>query len=87
MESESSLPFSQQPVTCPYFEQDRPSPRSPLPLLLLEDSFRYYHPIYFLAFSEVSYFHIEPSQPRLQLFLPPIPATCCAHLFLILAPE
>ena len=48
MEPEGSLPHSQKHATCPYFEPDQSSPRSPPPhpMTLLEDPFKYYPPIY-----------------------------------------
>jgi hypothetical protein len=44
MESEGSLPHLQKPTTCPYPESAQPS-QCPL-ILLLEDPFWYYPPIY-----------------------------------------
>jgi hypothetical protein len=44
MKTESSLPYSQQPATCPYPETDQ---SSPCPIPLLEGSVSYYPPIYF----------------------------------------
>ena len=42
MESESSLPYSQVPATCPYPEPTPSSPHNPLPLP--EDPSQYYPP-------------------------------------------
>jgi hypothetical protein len=44
MESESSLPYSQQSITGPYPEPDESSPH--LPIMFLYDPFWHYTPIH-----------------------------------------
>ena len=47
MEPQSSLPYSQAPVTCPYPQPTPYSPHNPFPLP--EDPSLYYPPIYVLV--------------------------------------
>ena len=53
MEREYSLPYSQEPATCPYPEPDQSNPNLHIPLL--EDQFLYYLPIYAQVFKVVSF--------------------------------
>ena len=56
METESSLPYSQVPATCPYPEPTPSSPHNPFPLP--EDLSLYYPPIYVLVSPMVSFLQI-----------------------------
>jgi hypothetical protein len=54
MEPENSLPYAQQPATCPYPEPDQSSPCPPIPLL--EDPFwnlRVIFTVHFDSFSSI----------------------------------
>jgi hypothetical protein len=63
METESSLPHSQVPATCPYFEPNR---SSPCPHIRLpENPSLYYPPIYTWVFQVVSFPHVSSPKPLL----------------------
>ena len=51
MKREFSLPRSQEPATCPYYETDQSSPCPAIPVL--EDPFHYYPPIYAWVFQVI----------------------------------
>jgi hypothetical protein len=53
METESSLPDSQEPATCPYHKPYQSS--SFLPIQFPENSFQYYIPIHAYVFQMVSF--------------------------------
>jgi len=67
-------------VTYPYPEADQPSPCL-LPILSLEDPFEYY-PICATVFQMVSFIKVPP-ESCIHLFIPPIHATCPAHLIIL----
>ena len=69
MESEGSLPHSQEPATCPYPELDRPSAWAHNPLL--EDPFEYYPPMYAWVFKVVFFRQALPPKPCMHLPSPP----------------
>ena len=58
MEPKRSLPYSQEPATCPYPEPDQSSPR--LSIQLLEDLFQHYLAIYAQTFQANSFPHVSP---------------------------
>src|SRR5215510_16504092 len=65
MEPESSLPYSQVPVTRPYPE---PTPSSPQDSLQLpEDPSKYYPPTYVWVSRMASFPQVSPSTPRAPL--------------------
>ena len=68
MESESSLPHSQVPVTCPYPEPDQFI--SGLPVPFLEDPFKYYPPIYAWVSQAISFPQVSPPKPCIRLSSP-----------------
>jgi hypothetical protein len=65
METNGSLPHSQQYATCPYPKPDRSIPCSPI--TLLEDPFYYYYPIYTRFFQMVTFPYVSPPKPCVHL--------------------
>jgi hypothetical protein len=79
METEGSLPRSQQRATCPYTKQDRsrpcPHPSSPRSILILSSHLR-------LGVSSDLFLSDFPTTTLYAPLLSPVRATCPAHLSL-----
>ena len=72
METESTLPHSQVPATCPYPEPNRSSPCPHIPFP--EDPSEYYLGIYVWVSQVVSFSKVSP--PKTLLFNSTLPHTC-----------
>jgi len=81
MEAESPLPHIQVSTTCPYSKPDHSSPFSRISLP--EDPSLCYPPIYVWVFQVVLSFRFPHQDPVCTSHLPPIRATCPAHLILL----
>jgi hypothetical protein len=82
MESEGSLPCSQQPTTCPYPKPDQPSPRPTKPTFLRLILILSFHLL--LIFHVITFLQVYPPNPCMQLLShPQIRAIWPTHFILL----
>jgi hypothetical protein len=80
MEPEDSLPCSQQPATCSYYQSDDSSPQYPN---LHLTSILILLPIYVQVFRLVFSLQVFPTKILYAFFTSPMRAPCLVHLILL----